>query len=192
MNFYQEIVLLPQAEVSPYFIWQKLYQQLHLALVDNKVAAHESDIGVSFPDFKAIKCLLGCKLRLFAPEKSALEQLQREKWLNRLKDYLQCSVILPVPESVTGHACFMHVKPKGNKEKLARRRAMRHGEKFEEALAYYDSYEEKRSRLPYINMSSQTNGCHFRLFIEKQEKEQSQAGLFSCYGLSRTTTVPMF
>lgn len=192
MKFYQEITLFPQAEISSYFIWQKLYQQIHLALVENKVNEHASAIGVSFPEYDASQFLLGCKLRLFAPEKTALEQLACEKWLSRLKDYLQCGGIAPVPEALAGLACFRQVKPKGSKEKLARRRAKRHGETFEQALAHYDSYEEESSRLPYINMGSQTNGCHFRLFIEKQTKDQPQAGLFSCYGLSRTTTVPLF
>ncbi|MBW1893042.1 MAG: type I-F CRISPR-associated endoribonuclease Cas6/Csy4 [Deltaproteobacteria bacterium] len=33
---------------------------------------------------------------------------------------------------------------------------------------------------------------HFRLFIAKEKKEQPQAGVFSCYGLSPITTVPLF
>jgi CRISPR-associated endonuclease Csy4 len=192
MNFYQEITLLPQAEISPYFIWQKLYQQIHLTLVENKVNEYASVIGASFPEYDVHRYLLGCKLRLFAPEKSALEKLQCEKWLGRLKDYLQYGNIAPVPEVVAGHACFRQVKPKGSKEKLVRRRAKRHRETLEQALAHYDAYKEEHSRLPYINMGSQTNGSHFRLFIEKQEKAQPQPGVFSCYGLSRTTTVPLF
>lgn len=192
MNFYQEITLLPQVEIGLYFIWQKLYQQIHLALVENKVNEYASAIGVSFPEYDATQFMLGCTLRLFAPEKPVLEKLQCEKWLSRLKDYLQCGRIEQVPEVVTGYACFVQAKTRGSKEKLARRRAKRHGETLERALAHYDAYEEERSRLPYINMGSQTNGSHFRLFIEKQAKAQPQAGVFSCYGLSRTTTVPLF
>ena len=192
MKFYQEIVLMPQPEISLYFLLSKEFQQIHLALVENKIDDHSSAIGVSFPEYDASQFMLGRKLRLFAPEKVDLEKLQCEKWLSRLKDYLQCSEITPVPEVVTGYACFRQVKPKGNKEKLARRRAKRHGESLEQALAFYDAYQEEHSPLPYINMSSQSNGSHFRLFIEKQEKEKPQGGVFSCYGLSRTTTVPLF
>ena len=36
MNYYREITILPNADISFYFIWQKLYQQIHLALVENK------------------------------------------------------------------------------------------------------------------------------------------------------------
>ena len=192
MRYYQEISLLHRANIGLYDFWQKLFKQIHLALVENKVDDHASALGVSFPEYDASQFMLGCKLRLFAPEKFALEQLQCEKWLSGLKDYVQCNEIRPVPGTVTGNACFCQVKPKGSKEKLARRRAKRHGESLEQSLAYYEAYQEEYSRLPYINMGSQSNGSHFRLFIEKQEKEKPQEGVFSCYGLSRTTTVPLF
>ena len=60
------------------------------------------------------------------------------------------------------------------------------------SLARFENFEEQRGKLPYINMTSQTNRQRFRLFIEKQAMEQPQIGLYSCYGLSNTTTVPLF
>ena len=192
MNYYQEISLLPNVDITFYFIWQKLYQQIHIALAENKSGENVSKIGVSFPEYNADEFLLGAKLRLFAESKQILEQMQCEKWLERLKDYVHVGGIKPVPENPAGHACFKHVKLKGNKEKLARRRAKRKGEIYEEALAHFADYDEPLSKLPFINMTSQTNGHHFRLFIEKQAMVQPQAGSFSCYGLSNTTTVPLF
>lgn len=192
MKFYQDINLKPQPEISLYFLLSKVFQQIHIALAENKANENSSAIGISFPDYDAGGFLLGCRLRLFAPVKSDLEKLQCEKWLSRLRDYLQWNEISPVPEIIDGYACFRNVKLKGSKEKLARRRAKRKGETFEQALSYYSNYEEELSRLPYINMNSLTNGEHFRLFIEKEEKEQPQVGVFSCYGLSRSTTVPIF
>lgn len=192
MKFYQEIALRHRANIGLYDFWKKFYQQIHIALVENKVGEHASAIGVSFPEYDAGQYLLGCKLRLFSSEKSVLEQFQCETWLSRLKDYLTCGEIKPVPETVTGHACFGQIKPKGSKEKLARRRAKRRCESLAQALAHYDSYNENRCRLPYINMGSLTNGGHFRLFIEQKKKEKPQTGFFSCYGLSRNTTVPLF
>jgi len=62
----------------------------------------------------------------------------------------------------------------------------------EQAIAHYEGFEEQSSNLPYINMISQTNGQRFKLFIEKQEKNGPQVGLYSCYGLSNTSTVPLF
>jgi CRISPR-associated endonuclease Csy4 len=192
MKYYQEISLLPNAEVTPYFIWQKLYQQIHLALVENKIAGNASAIGVAFPEYYADSYCLGKKLRLFAEDEKMLEQLHCEKWLNRLSDYVHLGRIKPVPEKLARHACFKHIKLKGNKEKLARRRAKRKGETLQQALAHFEDFGEQRSKLPYINMTSQTNGQRFRLFIEKHAMEQPQTGLFSCYGLSNTTTVPLF
>jgi len=192
MKYFIELTLLPNFEIPFHFIWQKLYQQIHLDLAENKIANNASAFGVAFPGYDAAQFALGTKLRLFAENEQLLEQLQCEKWLNRLSDYVHVSSIKPVPEKVAGHACFKHIKLKGNKEKLARRRAKRKGETLQQALSHYTDYEEPQSKLPFINMTSQTNGQHFRLFIEKQTKEQSQAGSFSCYGLSNTTTVPLF
>jgi len=192
MKYYQQISLLPTAEIGLYFIWQKLYQQIHLALVENKTGDKTSAIGVAFPEYNADKYYLGTKLRLLAEDEKLLEELQCEKWLNRLKDYVHVGAIKPVPEELAGHACFSHIKLKGNKEKLARRRAKRNGEPLQQALSHFENFEEQHSKLPYINMTSQTNGQRFRLFIEKQETQQPKTGLFSCYGLSNSTTVPLF
>lgn len=192
MNYYREIFLLPNADIGIFFLWQKVYQQIHLALAENKIADNASEIGVAFPEYNADKFSLGTKLRLFAKEEELLEQMRCEKWLNRLKDYVFISPIKPVPEKLTGHACFKHIKLKGNKEKLAKRRSKRKRETLQQALAYFEGFEEQQSKLPYINMTSQTNGQRFRLFIEKQVMEKPQTGLYSCYGLSKTTTVPLF
>jgi len=192
MNYYQEITLLPNADINLYFIWQKLYQQIHLALVENKTADNVSAIGVAFPEYNTDKYSFGTKLRLFSKNEKSLEQMHFEKWFNRLSDYVHLSHIKPVPEKLAGHACFKHIKLKGNKEKLARRRAKRKGESLQQSLSHFENFEEQRSNLPFINMTSLTNGHRFRLFIEKQAMEQPQRGSYSCYGLSNTTTVPLF
>ncbi len=192
MKYYFEITLLPNNEIPVYFLWQKLLQQIHIALAENKNAHGTSAIGLGFPEYNVAEFPLGTRLRLFAEEKRDLARLKCEKWLNRLSDYMRIGAINPVPEQVRGHACFKNFKLKGNKEKLARRRAKRKGETLLQALVHFAGYEEPRSKLPFINMTSQTNGQNFRLFIEKQSKVQPQTGSFSCYGLSNTTTVPLF
>jgi len=192
MNYFQELSILPNADIGLYFIWQKLYQQIHIALTENKREENASEVGISFPDYNTDEFLLGKKLRLFAEDEQSLKDIQCEKWLSRLRDYVHMKPITLVPEKLVGHACFRHVKMKGNKEKLARRRAKRKGETLQQALAHFADYEEQRCKLPYVNMMSLTNGQRFRLFIEKQATPQPQTGLFSCYGLSNTTTVPLF
>ncbi len=192
MNYYQEIYLLPNAEVSIYFLWQKVYQQIHLAMVENKDVDNTSTVGVDFPEYNADKYCLGKKLRLFAQEKRTLEQMCCNKWLERLKDYVCISQINSIPQQVDGYAHVKLAKFKGNKENLSRRRAKRKGETLQQALAHFYSFEKQVSNLPYINMCSQTNGQHFRLFIEKQVVAESKVGSYSCYGLSGTSTVPIF
>ena len=192
MNYYQEITLFPNVDIGTYFIWQKLYQQIHLALVESKSMENTSAIGVSFPEYDAGTFSLGTKLRLFADKEAALQEMNCEKWLNRLNDYVQSDQINPVPDRLTGYACFRHVKLKGNKEKLARRRAKRIGETLQEALQHFEGFKEQCSKLPYINMKSQTNGQRFRLIIKKQVTNKPKIGFFSCYGLSNKTTVPLF
>ena len=192
MKYYQEISLLRDAKIGLYDFWQKLYPQIHLALVENKCGDHDSAIGVTFPEYDADELSLGTRLRIFAETKQELELLKLEKWLNRLTEYVQLSLVLHVPEQVSWYACFKQVKPKGSKEKLARRRSKRTGETFQQALVYYESYTEERSSLPYINIHSETNGHRFRLFIEQKLVKKEQIGLFSCYGLSNKITVPIF
>lgn len=192
MKYYQEISLLANADIAVYFLWQKVYQQIHLALVANKNDDNPSAVGVSFPEYNSAQYALGAKLRLFAEDERTLEKMECSKWLSRFKDYVHLSSIKPVPEQIEGFACFKHIKLKGNKEKLARRRAKRKGVTLQQALAHFEDFEEQRSNLPYINMSSQTNGQRFRLFIERLKMENPQTGLYSCYGLSNSATVPLF
>jgi CRISPR-associated endonuclease Csy4 len=192
MNYFQDITLLPDAEISQYFLWHKVFQQIHLALAQSKSENSQSLIGVNFPGYAANKKSLGIKLRLIAENAELIKKMNSEKWLNRLRDYVHIRSIRPVPGEISGYACFINVKPKSNKERLARRRAKRKGVSFEKALAHYDNFDEQRCQLPYIKMVSKSNEQHFRMFIKKQEMELPQAGLFSCYGLSNTTTVPLF
>ncbi len=192
MNYYREIILLPNEEISLHFLMEKVCQQLHLALAENKISKYESAIGISFPEYGNKQFSLCNKLRMFAQTEEQLQKLDIDKWFNRLSDYVEVSRIKQVPENVDGHACFKRIRLKGNREKLARRRAKRKGETLEQALIHLKNFENQYCKLPYINMSSETNGQNFRLFIEKQLMDHPQIGLYSCYGLSSTATVPLF
>ena len=101
MNFYQEITLLPDVEISLGFLWQNVFQQVHIALVEHKVAENQSAVAVGFPDYRNAKFPLGNKLRLFAKDQATLEKLAIDKWLTRLEDYVHIKGIKPVPDSAT-------------------------------------------------------------------------------------------
>jgi len=191
MNFYLDITLLPDAEANIGFIWQKVYGQLHLALVGQQTEKGYSRIGVSFPEYSVNAFPLGRKLRLFSKTSEQLQELNLAKWLNRLTDYTHCSSIKEVPP-VKQYACFKRVQFDSNIERLARRRVKRKGESLEEALMHYSGFKEQQSKLPFVNMQSTSKGGRFRLFVEQEAVDQEKEGLFSCYGLSKTATVPWF
>lgn len=192
MKYYIELTLLPNEEIPIYFLWEKLYQQLHIALVKIKQPDNSIVIGTSFPDFDEKMNHLGCRFRLFAKEKEALEILSTTNWLSRLKDYLLITDILDVPEKIDSYVCFKRNQPKSNNARLARRMAKRKDISYEQALSHYESRLVQMTKLPYINMKSHSSDNKFRLFIEKSDGENQVEGAFNSYGLSKTATVPWF
>jgi CRISPR-associated endonuclease Csy4 len=191
MKHYCEITLLPDAEANLGFLWQKVYQQIHLALVENKVSENHSLVAISFPEYGSKKFPLGSKLRLLAEEAALLEGLNLSKWLNRLTDYCHYTSVKPI-SAVTGHAVFKRKQFNSNVERLARRRAKRKNESYEQAMAHFEEFEIERSDLPYINSQSLSKDERFRLFIQQDKHQNNVPGTFDCYGLSKTATVPLF
>lgn len=196
MKYYIEIVLVDNSEISVYFIWSKVFTQLHLAFVESKDQNGKIPIGISFPDymFDSEKefGMLGSKIRLFAHDKMALSKLDLSKWLNRLQDYLQLSDIQEVPRNmVKEFALFSRKQVKNNPERLARRRAKKDPSiSFEEALKRYKKSDS--TKLPYIQINSLSSSNSFRLLVERRISETENQGCFSCYGLSDNATVPIF
>lgn len=192
MKYYIDITLLPDAEANLGFLWQKVYQQLHLALVENKVSENQSAIAVSIPDYGSKAFPLGGKLRLFAQHQEQLQQLDMDKWLKHLTDYTHMTSIKNVPVSVSQFAQFRRKQFNTNSERLARRRVKRKEESLEQALKHYASFTNQETHLPFINIKSLTKGEQFRLFIAREVFENSENGIFNCYGLSQGATVPLF
>jgi CRISPR-associated endonuclease Csy4 len=199
MKFYQEITLIDQAEISTYFIWSKLYTQLHLAFAEQKDTNEKVNIGVSIPkyvfeqktqDSKA-RIHLGDKLRIFARSHADLEKLDIRKWLERFTDYVHLTSIREVPQDVKSYAIYKRKQVKTNAQRLARHRAKRGDISFDEALARY-SQVVTTTDLPYIQMKSLNSNQPFKLFIEKKTAEKSETQVFSTYGLSSESSVPEF
>ncbi len=192
MKFYIEITLLPSTEIPLYFLWEKVYQQIHLALVEVKNADGLVTIGGAFPEYSARKKHLGNKLRLFAESEDELINLNMEKWLSRLTDYVHITKTRSVPEP-EGFALFKRAQPKSSVERLARRKAKREGISFGEAMRVLQSFEERSSDLPYIHIKSLSSAKRYRLMISYMETDKKpEGGLFSTYGLSSQSSVPIF
>lgn len=196
MKHYVEITLLPTDDIGHYFLWSKIYQQLHLALVE-LTAGQGASVGFSFPEYSAKQPRLGRKVRVFASSESQLVQFNAQKWLERLSDYCHISSIRAVPEQ-TQYALFSRKQCVNNPERLARRRAKRKGETFEQALSHFAGFDGEISSLPFVALESlstaqsvETNH-HFKLFIAQQLVSTPQEGNFNCYGLSQSATIPWF
>ncbi len=208
MNYYLDITLLPDAEANLGFLWQKVFQQVHIALVDNKIGDNESAVALSIVDYCNKTAVasddktfpLGNKLRLLADSEEILQKLDINRWLNRLSDYCHIKPVKPVPGDITKYACFKR-KPVKSIEKKARRRAEHLNKPYGEVLAYLrEEGRSDKSKLPFINVESQDTkkrveqgvSSQFLLFIEQTLFEQPVKGVFDCYGLSKTATVPWF
>ena len=197
MKYYLDITLLPDSDITLGIIWQKIYQQVHIALVDNKIGSNESAIAVAFPNYGDNSFPLGNKLRLFAETELQLSTLNIKKWLNRFEDYVHIKSVKPVPENTT-QVCFVreHVKGKAGIEKKMQAKAKYWSEKsdipIEKCLLSLEkSKPQADSELPLIWLESQetkrlnvAESRTFPLFIKKMEVEKSQSGCFNCYGLS--------
>lgn len=193
MKCYIEITLLPSADITSYFLWEKVYQQLHLALVEVQDSDKKVQIGVAFPEYDDDRNQLGSKLRLFAPSNEILESLNITKWLSRLADYVHITKIREVPETVKEYVCFKRVQLKSNSISLARRKAKRKGISVEQAMACFGGREESYSKAPFIQVKSLSSGQRYRLMIARTDASDSQIlGRFSSYGLSSKSSVPIF
>ncbi len=200
MNHYFDITLLPDAEANLGFLWQKVYQQIHLALVENKNGDGNSDIAVSFPGYGDKDFPLGNRLRLIADSKAQLQTIDIQQWLNRLSDYTHIKQMKQEPDPISQYAIFKRKQFKSNIEKKAQRRARHLSKSYEEVLDYLlkensrsgeDAY---RCRLPFINTESLSSDKNdrFPLFIDRVLVDKPVLGVVNCYGLSKTTTVPWF
>lgn len=210
MKFYQEITLIEQAEISPYFIWSKLYGQLHIALADYKNIKGDFTHGISFPEYaydaKKEKGTLGKKLRIFSSSKIELESLDLSRWLARLSDYIHITSIKDVPKKVNGYAIYQRKSVKGasrierEMQEKAERWSNKSGKSLAECLVELEKTKPNGiCHLPFIVLESEETkkrhplaSSRFQLFIEKQQVDESKVGLFDSYGLSAKTNAKEF
>jgi CRISPR-associated endonuclease Csy4 len=194
MRFYLEITLLPNPEVGINFLWSKVFQQIHLGLVEIQDEQGRVPIGLSFPDYVIGEkhSLLGGKVRLLAKDEATLNQFNAAKWLSRLSDYVHCTGIRPVPEKLTGYAIYQREQPKTSNERLARRYAKRHSVDYDTALERYSAMTHKTIATPFIRLKSLSGDQAFCLWIKKTVVAEPSGSTFSSYGLSAVASVPEF
>jgi CRISPR-associated endonuclease Csy4 len=192
MRFYLEITLLPNPEVGINFLWSKVFQQIHLGLVEMQDEQGRVPIGLSFPEYVTGEkySLLSGKLRLLAKDEAILGQYNVSQWLSRLSDYVHYTSIRPVPEKLMGYAIYQREQLKTNKERLARRYAKRHDVDYDSALKCYSEMAHQTITIPFIRLKSLSGGNEFCLWIKKTVVTEPSGMAFSSYGLSAVSTVP--
>lgn len=202
MKHYIEVTLIENSDFSGYQLWSKLYEQLHLAFVEQKSIDDKIDFGVSFPEYQFNEHkkmgFLGHKLRVFAKTQAALEALDLTKWFERLLDYVHLTSIRAVPKHVDQFVAFRRVQKKGEKRmesllqhKIEHYAMLNHqtkqdvsaqvqrlfeGETEHISPQLHDFFKPylqyKKIDLPFIEMKSLTSQTRFKLFIAKMEATQ--------------------
>jgi CRISPR-associated endonuclease Csy4 len=191
MKYYIDIVLTPNKEDNLSFIWSKVYTQMHLALVEIK-SDDGVEIGFSFPFYNNHEFPLGDTLRVFSSSKELLNTLNINHWLKKLEGFVYTGNINDVPSDVKEYVTFSRKQFKSNISRLARRYAKRHDMSIEEALDVYKDANAQHTDLPFVYIKSLSTDQEMKIFIEKSVKTNPENGLFSTYGLSKTSTVPWF
>lgn len=203
MNWYQEITLIDQDEISSYFIWSKVYTQLHIAFAEHSNEQGKICFGVSFPQYRINEHkkigFLGTKIRVFANSENELRQLNLGKWLERLIDYVHIIQPREVPKTkITSYVNYYRVNPKMSLEERVVHQAQRRNISLDEAKQHFKEYVEESVVEPYINLKSlsakreENVDRPYRLYIGKSIADEAKDGKFGTYGLSRTVTVPEF
>lgn len=194
MKVYQEIRLLESPEIPLHFLWSKLFQQIHLGLVEMQDEHGKIPIGVAFPEYVTGEkySVLGSKLRLLADDEASLDQFNAPRWLARLSDYVHCTRIRAVPEKLTGYAIYQREQPKTSNQRLARRYAKRNKVDYDTALMRYSGSAHKGIATPFIRLKSLSADQAFCLWIKKTVVTERTGSTFSSYGLSAVSSVPEF
>ncbi|WP_319380506.1 type I-F CRISPR-associated endoribonuclease Cas6/Csy4 [Thiomicrorhabdus sp.] len=182
MKYYQEITLLPSPEISQYFLWQKIYQPLHMLMVETKSKPQENWVSVSFPKYSPKT--LGDKLRIFALNEQVLNELALKKALRKFEDYVHITGVRSVPDSISRKTLFKRVQPKQKNQSYARRFSKRHNIELEEAFALLN--KKSSPNLPFINLKSLSTKQNLRLILRQEEVplDEDRGLIFNAYGLN--------
>lgn len=187
MDYYLELRLQPNPEITTSHLLHAVYGKLHLALV----AGNHSDIGISFPRCGDSSPLLGDTLRLHGSQ-ATLIRFVSAPWLSNLTDYIDISSIREIPSGVRYRA-VRRIQVKSSPERLRRRYVRRHGVSSDEAVTLIPDTVAKLTDLPFIRVQSRSTRTHFRLFLHHGEiLENPVPGQFNAYGIGTGATVPWF
>lgn len=183
MNHYIDVLLKPDAEMQESPLMNLVYTKFHKVLAKLET----EQIGVSFPCYK-IK--LGRLLRLHG-DKLDLHNLQGLNWLGGIAGYCEISDMKNVP-AIVKYRTISRIRAnmtKSKLERLKRRGSITPGEEKNYKAKMFSQGLDN----PYLDLESGSTGQKHRRFIHFGPLlDQSVAGKFDSYGLSKVATVPWF
>lgn len=170
MNYYVDICVCSVKDMN-----QK-YTELHKALYE----MHSNKIGVSFP-------LLGDTMGRILRVHGNMESLVK---LRNYYPYYLLMDISKTPKEVQ-HCIYKRRQPTMSQSKI--RRLIKRGNMPVDKIAEYNKkMNERKTRLPYLEIRSASSGQLYRRFIKKIISEKNEEGNFDCFGFSETRTVPFW
>ena len=193
MNSYQDIKIMPDAEMRENVLLNKVYTKLHKAIYDLKA----DDIGISFPQ---VNKKLGCVIRIHSSNER-LQELQKLNWLGGLSGYCKVGEVLTIPNDIKGYQVISRIRQTMSLAKLSKRidYQKKHGDlkTDDEVKAYEKQYKAKMFQTgldnPYLELQSSSTGQLYRIYIHFSElAQQPTSGQFNRFGLSKNATVPIF
>lgn len=166
-------------------LFGQMLMAIHVRLSQEKITS----VGVSFPE-KTSLCL-GRTLRLHGSILD-LEIIAISEKLSSLRDKVTIKPVAAIP-ATTQFYCVRRVQSKSSPDRERRRLMRRKGLTQEQANVMIPDSARKTLDLPYVWIKSHSSGQKFRLFIEEMTpSSRAIPGVFGAYGLSATTTVPLF
>ena len=156
MNWYQEITLIDQDEISLYFIWSKFIPSFILLLPNIAMSRVEYPSVYLFLNIVSMskrKLVLGTKIRVFASSENDLQQLNLGKWLERFIDYVHITQPREVPRAkITGYAHYYRVNPRMSVEERIVHQAQRRNISLDQARQHFKQYVEQPVVEPYVSL----------------------------------------
>ena len=192
--YYEDLILLPNQEIPVSFLMGKLLSALHLICIESEHATGSVNIGLAFPRYSREKRSIGNVVRLYAQNPDTLRNSSSDIRIRRLDDYIRKGEIAPVPAAIHGYVQYRRVQFRGNKARLIRRSAKRHGMDINKAKALYADYKAPANDLPSVTLNSLSTQQRFRLYIDevRQEEGNDNPLVFGSYGLTKSGVLPYF